>query len=98
MKDPNFPNRPDHDDFWKLSQAVIDNDAAAEQLGIEYQDIVGQHVDFDSLFYMARQRCLRIDGTLDPAKIAAWMDGFMAAVSAEEIPTVFDGQRRERKS
>lgn len=55
MKDPNFFNRPDHPDFWRLSRLVRkhDEDDAA------FEAVVGAVVDLDSALYMADQRALR---------------------------------------
>jgi hypothetical protein len=107
--DPRFPNRPDHPDFWRLSRAVIANDTAVESApdpGEAFRALVAKHVDLRSLSYMAAQRVDRFIGRMtqdgpdgprisgDEVALAAWLDGFMAACSADDIATVFDGQRR----
>lgn len=88
---PRF-NRPDHEDFWLLSQVVIDNDTVADNETMPFEDRIGQVIDPESLTYMARQRALRVTGpfatTRDQAKFAAiYMDAFMAGATfqAEKI-------------
>lgn len=82
---PQF-NRPEHDDFWLLSQIIIDNDNAMETGTVLMEDKLAQVVDPDSVTYMARQRALRVVGpyatTREQAKIAAiWLDAFMAGAA-----------------
>lgn len=77
MTDPRFPNRPDHPDFWLMSQALIDADKVADA-GQEIPDIIGQVVDPDSLRYVAEQRALRALGPSAPHRsfamaVALWM-------------------------
>lgn len=72
-------NRPDHDDFWLMAEAVQDLDSAAEDVGFERT--VATAADMESLIYMAQQRLLRSEmqgGASDEVKkIALWCDGFM---------------------
>ncbi len=83
---PDFPNRPDHPDFWLMAEIVQDLDAAADD-GLSMQRIIGP-VDAKSLAYMAGQRGLRAKGLIafDPraALGAAWLDGFMAGVNFQK--------------
>lgn len=60
MTDPNFPDRPDHPDFWRLSEAVMHNDTMADN-GASVQDILGDLgiADANSVGYMAGQRVMR---------------------------------------
>lgn len=71
-----FPGRPDHPDFWLISEALIENDAQADQ-GTPFEDMVSRIVNPEVLAYIAAQRARR---TMDPlvGPIAAWMDGFIA--------------------
>jgi hypothetical protein len=81
----NFPNRPDHPDFWLMAECVQDLDAAADD-GVSYERIIGP-VDIRSLTYMATQRALRINvpGGLTLAYAGAgWIDGFMAGVNFQK--------------
>jgi hypothetical protein len=61
-----FPDRPDHPDFWLISQAVIDNDAQADSRTQSVPDITGRVVDTASVMWL---RAL---------VAAAWVDAFIA--------------------
>ena len=61
--------RPDHPDFWRLSQQVLRRDGAAQEAkGKETRDAVWDRfmaevgIDTDSLMYMAAQRAMRVLG------------------------------------
>lgn len=62
MSDPAHPDRPDHEDFWKLSRAVIANDDAVENQPTQLSGLdalsarIAEFVDPDSAWYMAKQR------------------------------------------
>lgn len=72
--DPRFPDRPQHEDFWIISQALRDHDAAAD--AGKFKDLFKDIVDMNSLNYAAFQRSLRIGAGSGGA--ALFMDGFMA--------------------
>jgi hypothetical protein len=92
VADPNFPNRPDHPDFWLISQALIDTDALADS-GQSTPDITGRIVDTDSLIYAAEQRVRLIigKGHLNPstrimiAMNALWLDAFVAGTQYQRL-------------
>lgn len=94
MSDPQFPNRPDHPDFWLISQTLIDLDAQMDNHTSPFTDTVGRVVDPQSLMYAAQQRALR-SGVQNPGvrmKVeAAWMDAFMAGASYQALK-----QRQQR--
>jgi hypothetical protein len=78
-------SRPEHPDFWKLSEVVIQIDAMAEQHQ-GFTEIVGRMIDVDSVTYMAEQRAIRAMGpNASPATRAligaTWIDGFMAGIN-----------------
>ena len=101
MKDSRFPDRPDHPDYWLMSQAVIDTDKVADSGDQPITDMVGRIVDTASLRYMAEQRAGRtVNAGIAPrsswiALAAAWMDAFYAgtryqhlkSTGAQEFPT-----------
>jgi hypothetical protein len=75
-----YPDRPDHPDFWKLSSAVLANDGAVEA-GESLESVVGQHADFESVVYMAKHRAARAMGVnpSDPRLVtwvSMWLDAF----------------------
>jgi hypothetical protein len=78
-----YLGRPEHPDFWLLSQQALDNDAAADS-GQDIGDILGRQLDPDSVFYMATQRAARImaqaRGPAGVALAAAWIDGLMTGI------------------
>jgi hypothetical protein len=80
-------NRPAHPDFWLLSQAVIDNDAAADS-GQPMADIIGRYLDPESVIYVAMQRALRAAPRRpgEQTKLAAtWIDGFTAGMHVQSL-------------
>jgi hypothetical protein len=93
MSDPDFPVRPDHPDFWLLSQAVIGQDAQAEG-GQPVPDILGRIIDPASAVYMARQRALRLLGWTSPDPemqlTAAWIDGLLAGMAFRHLKAAAD--------
>lgn len=88
--DPEFPERPDHPDFWKLSKIVIENDDATEAHD-GFENAVGAAgIDVGSVVYMARQRAARFCQYMDLPEehvgkvIAAIIDGFITGVRFEQ--------------
>lgn len=82
LRDPRFPDRPQHPDFWRMSEVVLGQDADSGAKTLE--EVVGDLVDFPSLEYMAAQRAaqLRRHSHLSEqaaiAAMAAWLTGFAA--------------------
>jgi hypothetical protein len=56
MDEDKFPNRPNHPDFWRLSDVTLRLDGAAGN-GRDLSTAADGLVDLDSLVYMAEQRC-----------------------------------------
>lgn len=80
--------RPDHPDFWRLSEIILQIDAQADIPGTNI-DIVKQSIDSPSATYMALQRALRIKqatGTeLSLVYLsAAWLEGLVAGIRFEQ--------------
>ncbi len=86
--------RPDHPDFWKMSQIIIDCDAQAEEQGLD--EVLDGYVDKDALVYMANQRAYRAlniqreselqdAATRESVSIIAamWMDAFIVGAKYE---------------
>lgn len=96
MTDQQFPGRPDHPDFWLISQALIDTDAQADS-GQTIPDIAGRIVDTESLMYAATQRAMRglvaLHGRMTLAEsernkavlAATWMDAFVAGARYQHL-------------
>ena len=86
------PTRPEHDDFWLLSEVILDSDTQATTESL--LDAVRDYVDLQSLTYMAQQRAIRALGISDIDELtssreevvtlaAAWMDAFVLGVRFE---------------
>lgn len=79
-----FPNRPDHPDFWKLSNVVLWMDGACEDEGGFKRVMAEAGVDARSLVYMAHQRAMRAYNGTDQATLmaltAVYLDAFLAGV------------------
>lgn len=62
--DPRFPNRPQHKDFWLLSDIELDLDGRIDHLTDpgerqeEFTKVIKEVIDLDSLMYMSRGRVL----------------------------------------
>lgn len=96
FRDPSYPDRPQHPDFWRMVSVVNKLDGEAVEGGLKTAEILADIVDTDSLTYMATQRTLRLRGHLqrtDPrlraamenpvtaaAMAALWLDAFAAGV------------------
>lgn len=70
--DPNFPNRPQHPDFWMLSKIILEMDGLGDKsdtaLDSVFVDFVKTVADPRSLMYLANQRALRVDMFEAPRK------------------------------
>ena len=83
------PMRPDHPDFWRLSEIVLQIDAQADVPGTNIDDLVKQSVDLPSATYMALQRAIQIktttgtDARLLPLS-AAWLEGLVVGIRSEQ--------------
>lgn len=85
-----YPGRPQHPDMKLLSDAAIHCDAQTDVWGRTIPDILSEHVDPQSLFYLARQRglasiaALRIPKQLQNALLtmaqAQYVDAFAIAM------------------
>lgn len=79
------PERPNHPDFWLLSELVLKldgrmDDTPADQRQAAWKEAVTKHVDLDSISYMAMQRALRATGGQEQlAKMLAalYIDAFI---------------------
>lgn len=87
MTDPNYPERPNHPDFWVLSRIIIDQDKRAEGHAVPFEEMIARVVDVKSVTYMASQRALRAAGAVVPSRYtlarlqAVWLDAFLAGAA-----------------
>lgn len=87
-------DRPDHPDFWRISEILLTNDGAIEAAvdkEREWLDRAGAVVDVESVAYMATQRANRLFGPPAPASAALHtavaalvIDAFVAGVMFEQ--------------
>lgn len=110
--DPLFPDRPDHPDFWALSEIIVANDKHTDNGGDPFEII---DCDEHSMLYMARQRGMRVarflresgritepdDGPTISQHAATWVDAFAAGLAlgkkkSESTITVDDSQHRTK--
>lgn len=88
MKDffGDIPGRPEHPDFWVLSEIVLGMDALTEKpTGFE-DALLAASVDSSSLLYVAKQRTSRGARTQQDLMLgtACWLDGFIAGTRYNE--------------
>lgn len=101
--DPEFPDRPQHPDFWAMSRAVIEKDKEVDG-GKSIEQVLDEaSIDTDSLIYMARQRSLMMARAIPEATdetiarlASVWIDAFLTglAVGDERAEKGTDGNRR----
>lgn len=93
QRDPRFPDRPQHEDFYLLSEVVQENDRLAEQASADVFKIAG--VDQASAIYMIQGRldrfldsrgAHRTQAVLVPS-MGMWLDGFAAGVAFNQRRT-----------
>lgn len=75
LRDPRFPDRPQTQDFWRLSEIALDHDGDPRSV----EDIIGEVIDHDSLVYMVHQRVGRLVSNPDLEAILGGvaLDAFM---------------------
>lgn len=87
LHDPHFPDRPNHPDYWRLSEIVLQLDAQTLVDEVSIEDQVAKDVNIDSEFYIAVGRALRFRAKMDgpimsPTEFTAfctalWTEGFL---------------------
>lgn len=90
LKDDRFPDRPQHPDFWRISEVVLQHDGDAVEAGRSMEEIVKDTVDLESLTYFAMQRAgtycqaMGLPKDFETLVGSVWMDAFMAGARYEE--------------
>lgn len=90
--------RPDHPDFWRLSEIVVALDRTSEEAGdgFDMAAHIGEIIDPDSLVYVATQRVQhlirsQVAGPIDPELLdllvvmvsSAWVEAFCVGARYE---------------
>lgn len=77
LNDPRFPDRPTHEDFWRMSEVCLAHDAEATESGGGLMAIVDRIVDEKSLMYLMKNRLATAFGTEPtPQMMALYLDAF----------------------
>lgn len=82
LRDERFPDRPQTEDFWRLSDAVLQNDAIATEQGIEAA--MKGLIDIDSAVYMGVQRAGMAGMIHDPRVVSMWLDGVALGIRFQQ--------------
>lgn len=92
LNDPRFPDRPDHPDFWKLSEIVLQLDGRSNDEAFSVEGTASEVVDLESLTYMAIQRIAQLHDALEetghrthPSSLmtTCWFEGVIVGVMLE---------------
>jgi hypothetical protein len=92
--------RPDHPDFWLLSQAILDLDAQADA-GQKVNDLVGRFIDPESVIYAALQRGLRGEMIWRGRRVsremigAVWLEAFTVGMMVQQAIARRDSAQRD---
>lgn len=82
LRDPNFPDRPQSPEFWRISEIVLELDAGDKSM----TEVIGSEMpSFEDVAYPASNRCHHIATLFDinpslqvkAGLMAAWMEGFI---------------------
>lgn len=91
FNDPRHPDRPQHPDFWRLSDVVLRQDGATQEEGeAGFLRILDETVDRDSLFYLAQQRAMimvsqmGLPPSLTPALTTAYLSGVVLGIGFQQ--------------
>lgn len=85
--DPRFPDRPQHQDYYRLMDAVAYLDGAATEGNQGVESITQGIVDVDSLTYMATHRARlasQVTGMPEELLAALWIDAFCVGAKFEQ--------------
>lgn len=91
LRDPRFPNRPQHPDFWRIADVLNQLDGESLEGGKDLPEIVVGMVDLESLIYSASNRAIKQiellglpnDTRMRAALTATFLNAFLAGVQFE---------------
>lgn len=89
FRDPDFPDRPQSQDYWRLVEVVNKFDGDASEGSRDLEAIAAEHVDPDAVTYMAIQRGLRMEmataGGVSAHHVAPiWIEAFLSGVAFQK--------------
>jgi hypothetical protein len=100
------PNRPQHPDFWKLTEIILGLDGAVEAGEDVNHTRLGKAVDLTSVRYTSVQRAKRTllfakEHSWPPVRAlaAAWLDGFPTGhqLGVQDLPGVGEAPKPGRE-
>lgn len=91
------PHRPDHPDFWRLSEIILANDGRMDDTPPSRKEEVWREttssvIDIESVTYMATQRAIRLLGPPTPQNLRQH-----SAVAALVIDAIVTGIMFEQR-
>lgn len=94
LADERFPNRPQHPDFWRLSEIILQMDGDTTEGKQEFEEQIAKNVDVRSATYMAEQRSMfamsqvvtPIMGAYEIQTLLAvmWLEGFLSGARFQQ--------------
>lgn len=75
LQDPDFPDRPQHPDFWRLSEIILKQDGRVEDIASREDAeafvprMIQEQIDQNSLEYMSMMRAHRMVAALREARL-----------------------------
>lgn len=96
FRDPDFPDRPQSQDYWRIVEVLNRLDGEASEGGRGSEDVTAEYADPEAIMYTAIQRALRMEqatGGAIPANIVAalWIDGFVTGAAFQQAGGHRDG-------
>jgi hypothetical protein len=91
LRDPRFPSRPQHPDFWRLSEVVLKLDGDSTEGRRPLKASAEGRIDLASLAYLASQRV----GLLEQ-RVGELPDNVRASLAAMFLTGVLTGIEFER--
>lgn len=79
LNDPKFPDRPQHPDFWKLAEVILEMDGIFDESGGDeyFEKFLKTEIDPDSIIYMAMQRGMRLKDVVPTSLAALYIEAFL---------------------
>ncbi len=92
LRDPRFPNRPQHPDFWRLSETAMALDGKTAESGASVSDVASPDIDVESLFYAAESRVnlmlqatgLKVPDSVQGAMVAIYISALVHGIEFQK--------------
>lgn len=83
LKDEHHPDRPQHPDFWHLSEVILEMDGDFYEEPGDFEKYIASEIDLESLFYTATQRAIRLQGRSVGSIAAIYMEAVLVGMRYE---------------